>query len=122
MTSTSAFFGPGGSTTSVTRQILNRQTQSGKNPTCACVPPSSNKRIYDTSFLNSAGQVTYTQVVVNPDNNQTTSQRISSIIKHYPGGRVQFGNPNIAQSTTFLGRVAGQPGGIIGLTKIQNKF
>ena len=122
MTSTSVFFGPGGATTSVTRQIINRQAQSGKNPTCACLPPSSNKKSYDNSYINNEGQLINSQIIVDPYNRQTQSERVATIIRSHPGGKVQYGNPGIAQSTTFLGRTAGQPGGIIGTLRIRNKF
>jgi hypothetical protein len=48
------------------------------------------------------------------DETQTQSQRAATIINYYPGGRVSFGNQNIAYSTpiTFLGKTEGQPGGL----------
>ena len=48
------------------------------------------------------------------DETQTQSQRAATIIKYYPGGRITFGNENIAYSrpVTFLGKTEGQPGGL----------
>ena len=48
------------------------------------------------------------------DETQTQSQRIATIVNYYPGGRVSFGNENIAYSrpVTFLGKTEGQPGGL----------
>ena len=48
------------------------------------------------------------------DETQTQSQRAATIINYYPGGRVSFGNENIAYSRpiTFLGKTEGQPGGL----------
>ena len=48
------------------------------------------------------------------DETQTQSQRAATIINYYPGGRVSFGNENIAYSrpVTFLGKTEGQPGGL----------
>lgn len=117
------YFGPGVTRSSnITRQIINRQQQSGENPNCVCLPQSTNKRVYDTSYTNSEDQVINRQIIVNPDNTQTQNQRIATTIRTSLGGRVQYGNPGIPQSTTFLGKTAGQPGGIIGSLRLRNKF
>jgi hypothetical protein len=73
-----------------------------------CVDNSSAncpKNIKTTSFYFNNGIV---------DETQTQSQRAATIINYYPGGRVSFGNENIAYSTpvTFLGKTEGQPGGL----------
>jgi len=56
------------------------------------------------------------------DETQTQSQRAATIINYYPGGRVSFGNENIAYSRpiTFLGKTEGQPGGLN--RPLRNKF
>ena len=68
-------------------------------------PASCPKNIKTTSFYFNNGIV---------DETQTQSQRAATIINYYPGGRVSFGNENIAYSTpiTFLGKTEGQPGGL----------
>jgi len=117
------YFGPGVTrTSSITKQIINRQSQSGDNTNCVCVPQSTNKRVYDTSYTNTEDQVIHRQLIVNPDNIQTQNQRIATTIRTATTGRVQYGNPGIAQSTTFLGKTAGQPGGIVGSLRLRNKF
>jgi len=117
---TSMYFSPGGINTSVTRQIINKQIQN--NNTCTCLPISSNKKVYNVNSINNNGEITNTQIIKNINNKETTTQRIANILKYYPRGKIQYGNPNLSQSTTFLGKMEGQPGGIIGITKIKNKF
>lgn len=113
------YFGPG--RTSTTKQIINRTSQSGSNPTCVCAPPSNNKKlISNKSEVNANGLIVQNNVYVGFSPQQTQNQRISTIIHYSPGGKVQYGNPGIAQSTTFLGKTAGQPGGIVG--PLKNKF
>lgn len=70
------------------------------NSTACC-----SKSIKTTSFYFNNGIV---------DETQTQSQRAATIIKYYPGGRITFGNENIAYSrpVTFLGKTEGQPGGL----------
>jgi hypothetical protein len=69
-----------------------------KNGTPCCIQPEK------TLYLNNG--------IV--DETQTQSQRAATIINYYPGGRVSFGNENIAYSRpiTFLGKTEGQPGGL----------
>jgi len=132
--SSSVFFAPG--RTSTTRQILNRQSLSGKNPTCVCQPPTSNKRVYNTSYNNSYtsdGNVAVntnintntnncdkSQIIVNPDNIETKNQRIARTVRHSSINRVQFGNHCLTNPSMFLGRIEGQPGGMVG--PLRNKF
>lgn len=114
------YFGPGGVTT-VTRQIINRQLFSGENPQCLCPPASSNKKVLSNAVYDENGILIKPAVIKNLDLVQPQNERIATIIKYSPGGRLQYGNQGIAQSTTtFLGRTAGQPGGIIG--PLKNKF
>lgn len=70
------------------------------NSTACC-----SKSIKTTSFYFNNGIV---------DETQTQSQRAATIINYYPGGRITFGNENIAYSRpiTFLGKTEGQPGGL----------
>ena len=70
------------------------------NSTACC-----SKNIKTTTFYFNNGIV---------DETQTQSQRAATIINYYPGGRVSFGNENIAYSRpiTFLGKTEGQPGGL----------
>jgi hypothetical protein len=70
------------------------------NSTACC-----SKSIKTTTFYFNNGIV---------DETQTQSQRAATIINYYPGGRVSFGNENIAYSRpiTFLGKTEGQPGGL----------
>jgi hypothetical protein len=70
-----------------------------KSPACC------SKSIKTTTFYFNNGIV---------DETQTQSQRAATIINYYPGGRVSFGNENIAYSRpiTFLGKTEGQPGGL----------
>jgi len=121
--SNAAYFGPGGVTT-VTRQILNRQYLTGGHPECLCIPASSNKKVLSNAVYDENGILIKPAVIKNLDLVQTQNERIATIIKYSPGGRVQYGNfpinGNINRQTTFLGRREGQPGGIIGT--IKNKF
>jgi len=70
------------------------------NSTACC-----SKSIKTTTFYFNNGIV---------DETQTQSQRAATIINYYPGGRITFGNENIAYSRpiTFLGKTEGQPGGL----------
>ena len=113
------YFGPGGVTT-VTRQIINRQLFSGGNPECLCVPASSNKKVLSNAVYDENGIQVIPAVIKNLDLVQTQNERIATIIRYSPGGRVQYGNVENIVPTTFLGRTAGQPGGIIG--PLKNKF
>ena len=114
------YFGPGGVTT-VTRQIINRQLFSGENPQCFCPPASSNKKVISNAVYDENGILIKPAVIKNLDLVQTKNERMATIIKYSPGGRVQYGNQGITQlTTTFLGRTEGQPGGIIG--PLKNKF
>lgn len=72
-----------------------------------------SKNIKTTTFYFNNGIV---------DETQTQSQRAATIINYYPGGRVSFGNENIAYSRpiTFLGKTEGQPGGLN--RPLRNKF
>jgi hypothetical protein len=111
-----------------------------------CNLPTSNKRVYTNEFG--------TQLIVNPDNTQTQSQRIAALVRYGRGGATQFGNrinpgqlinqAYLQQKTasynatsnnpldaicsvkggtsSFLGRVEGQPGGITGPLRLRNKF
>lgn len=121
--SNAAYFGPGG-VTSVTRQILNRQSQSGNNLLCLCVPASSNKKVLSNAVYDENGILIKPAVIKNLVLFQTQNERIATIINYSPGGRVQYGNSGmickINRPTTFLGRTEGQPGGIIG--PLKNKF
>jgi hypothetical protein len=120
MSISSIYFGPAASsTTNITRKIIRAREQYG-DAKCACPPASTNKRIYDTSYTDSFGNVSQQKIIVNPDNKQTRSQRISTLINNSMGGRTQFGNPGITHSSTFLGRTEGQPGGIMG--PLRNRF
>ena len=117
--SNAAYFGPGG-VTSVTRQIINRQAQSGGNPTCICIPASSNKKVLSNAVYDENGLQVRPVVTKNLDLVQTQNERIATIIKYSRGGTVQYGNFGNTDPVTFLGRTAGQPGGIIG--PLKNKF
>lgn len=76
-------------------------------------PASCFKHEKTTTFYFNNGIVNETQ---------TQSQRIATIINSYPGGRVNFGNQIIGNSTpiTFLGKTEGQPGGLN--RPLRNKF
>uniref|UniRef100_A0A6C0HCJ7 Uncharacterized protein n=1 Tax=viral metagenome TaxID=1070528 RepID=A0A6C0HCJ7_9ZZZZ len=117
--SNAAYFGPGGVTT-VTRQIINRQYLTGGHPQCLCVPASSNKKVLSNAIYNENGIIIKPEIIKNMDLVQTQNERIATIIKYSPGGRVQYGNPCSIKPTTFLGRTEGQPGGII--CPLKNKF
>jgi len=117
--SNAAYFGPGGVTT-VTRQIINRQFLSGINPQCLCVPASSNKKVLSDAVYDENGLLIKPAVIKNMDLVQQQNERIATIIKYSPGGRVQYGPTDTNQLVRFLGRTAGQPGGIIG--PLKNKF
>jgi len=117
--SNAAYFGPGGVTT-VTRQIINRQYLTGGHPECLCIPSSSNKKIISNAVYDENCILIKPTVFKNLNLVQTKNERIATIIKYSPGGRVQYGNPCLNQLTTFLGRTEGQPGGICG--PLRNKF
>ena len=117
--SNAAYFGPGGVTT-VTRQIITRQYLTGGNPLCLCIPASSNKKVLSNAVYDENGLLIKLAVIKNLDLVQPQNERLATIIKYSPGGRIQYGNQGIVRPTTFLGRTEGQPGGIIG--PLKNKF
>jgi hypothetical protein len=108
------YFGPGGVTT-VTRQIINKQYLTGGHPECLCIPASSNKKVLSNAVYDENGILIKNLDLVQPQN-----ERMATIIKYSRGGTVQYGNQGLNQSTRFLGRTEGQPGGIIG--PLRNKF